>query len=111
MENMPATEANAFKNRCSRCFQCPVCFTTLQIHLFNYKNQKFYHFGCQSCYWDSINIDLRENSLNELFLSNQERFGKDNTMQDKFKSLLEVYKESSKNKKKNPIRHPSLKQN
>ena len=50
MENMPTTEANAFKNRCSRCFQCPICFTTLQVQLYTHKCTKFYHFGCVSCY-------------------------------------------------------------
>ena len=110
MENMPATEANAFKNRCSRCFQCPVCFITLQIHLYNYKGQKFYHFGCQGCYWDSMNLDLKGNSLNELFVSNQESFGKDNSINEKFKSLLEVYKEAYRNRRKTLLRHPNVKE-
>lgn len=110
LENMPATEANAFKNRCSRCFQCPVCSTTLQIHLYNYKGQKFYHFGCQSCYWDSMNLDLKGNSLNELFVSNHEYFSKDSNLQERFKTLLETYKEAYRQRRKTQLRHPSVKE-
>jgi dynactin 4 len=110
MENMPATEANAFKNRCSRCFQCPVCFSSLQVHLYSSRSQKFYHFGCQSCYWDSMNLDLKGNSLNELFVSNQEYFGKDNPLHERFKTLLETYREAYRNRRRTLVRHSSIKE-
>jgi len=105
MENMPTTEAMAFKNRCSRCFQCPVCFTTLQILLNNSSGQKQYHFGCQHCYWDSLTLGLSGTSLNELLMSNQTHFTKDNPLQQAVQKLQETYKVNLRNRKKVMYRH------
>lgn len=110
MENMPATEANAFKSKCSRCFQCPICFSTLQLQHYNYRGQKFYHFGCYSCFWDSMNFDLKGNSLNELFVSNKEMYSKDTVLNDKFKILQETYKEAYRIRRRTTMRHPTVKE-
>lgn len=105
MENMPNTEAFAFKNKCARCFQCPACFSTLQILLNTTRAQKLYHFGCQSCYWDSMSLGLCGTSLNELLMSNQDFFMRDNPLQDQLKSLIDTYKEACRNKRRAPLKH------
>lgn len=111
MENMPNTEANAFKNRCSRCFQCPVCFTNVQIQLYSQKSTKFYHFACNSCYWDSRSFELKGGSLNELLVNNKEFCARDSTANEKFKELQETYREAQRFKRKTNLRHHSTKQN
>ncbi|CAG9312451.1 Dctn4 [Blepharisma stoltei] len=105
MENMPNTEAFAFKNKCARCFQCPACFSTLQILLNSTRQQKLYHFGCQSCYWDSMSLGLFGNSLNELLMSNQDYFMKDNPLQDQLKILIDTYKEACRNRRKIGVKY------
>lgn len=110
MENMPTTEANAFKNRCSRCFQCPVCFTNVQIQLYSLKSLKYYHFSCNSCYWDSRSFELKGSSLNELLINNKEFCNRDSTANEKFKELQDTYKEAQRFKRKTNFRHQSAKQ-
>jgi hypothetical protein len=57
---MPCTEAKAFKNWCSRCYACPVCFTTLQVLLYNSKKgAKVYHLCCRHCFWDSATHGIK----------------------------------------------------
>lgn len=110
MENMPPTEANAFKNRCSRCFQCPVCFHNLQITYFNLKTNKFYHFVCNSCFWDSRAFELKGSSYNELLVNNKEKYSMDAIFNEKYRNLQDTYKEAQRIKKRTTFRHLSSKE-
>ena len=54
LENMPSSEAMLCGMRCSKCWECPVCRSTLTpcIANPNSKEQR-YHYACSYCRWSS----------------------------------------------------------
>lgn len=54
LENMPSSEAMLCGMRCSKCWECPVCSSTLTPCIANpsFKEQT-YHFACSYCRWSS----------------------------------------------------------
>jgi hypothetical protein len=66
LENLPSSDALANFNKCSKCFDCPVCLTTLSIFTFNPKDDESsrkYYFGCPHCRWTSKLTNLMEDSV------------------------------------------------
>lgn len=104
MENMPSTEAKAFRNRCFRCFQCPICFTTLQIISEQVRSGKLYHFSCQHCFWDSVSIGIQGGTLDSLLMCNQTYLLENNQHKQIFQGLLDKYKAASRTRRKTVAR-------
>ena len=54
LENMPSSEAMLCGMRCSKCWECPVCSSTLTPCIANPSSKEpTYHFACSYCRWSS----------------------------------------------------------
>ena len=54
LENMPSSEAMLCGMRCSKCWECPVCSSTLTPCIANPSSkEQTYHFACSFCRWSS----------------------------------------------------------
>lgn len=54
LENMPSSEAMLCGMRCSKCWECPVCSSTLTPCIANPSSkEQTYHFACSYCRWSS----------------------------------------------------------
>jgi len=54
LENMPSSEAMLYSMRCSKCWECPVCASTLAMVVANPgAEEQTYHFQCGFCRWSS----------------------------------------------------------
>lgn len=107
LENMPSTEAKAFKNRCSRCYACPVCFTTLQTLSNTRRGAKIYHLCCQHCYWDSANYGIVGTSLDTLVVAMQNKVIKDIPLHEPFSKIVEGYKNVLREIRRSSIVRPT----
>ena len=58
LEVVPPTEALSYNNHCTRCFECPCCYSILSIMLSSSNGKKQYYFSCQFCFWNSIEIGM-----------------------------------------------------
>uniref|UniRef100_A0A0G4I7E4 Dynactin subunit 4 n=1 Tax=Chromera velia CCMP2878 TaxID=1169474 RepID=A0A0G4I7E4_9ALVE len=63
LENMPSSEAMIYLNRCSKCFECPVCFNTLIIIA---PPEGGCIFSCQYCRWSSKNVQMQHERADQL---------------------------------------------
>jgi len=50
------------KNCCNECLECPLCFTPLITRNFNKK----YYLFCTSCYWNSQNVHISKENIEDL---------------------------------------------
>ena len=113
LENMPTTEAMTFRNRCMRCYMCPICQTTLQIIIGLVRGQKQYHLCCQHCSWDSSMVAMSGGSVDEMY-SSTTYYLKEDPRQSLFLGIVEKYKKNilqlQKQQRKSlyPIEHRSL---
>eukprot|EP01135_Chromosphaera_perkinsii_P003134 Nk52_evm23s236 gene=Nk52_evmTU23s236 len=64
LETMPSSEARHYKNKCSRCFECPICSARLTVAS-SLKTSHFY-FECGFCHWDSTICGLVEDKIDKL---------------------------------------------
>lgn len=53
LENMPSSEAMLCGMRCSKCWECPVCGSTLTPCVATKEKDQSYHFACGYCRWSS----------------------------------------------------------
>ncbi|CAJ1406500.1 unnamed protein product [Effrenium voratum] len=53
LENMPSSEAMLCGMRCSKCWECPVCSSTLTPCIATTSKEQSYHFACSYCRWSS----------------------------------------------------------
>ena len=56
------TKTKNIKFCCTKCLECPLCFSPLIIKSFKGK----YYLSCSSCYWDSIKIHITKAKKEEL---------------------------------------------
>ena len=56
------TKTKNIKFCCTKCMECPLCFSPLIIKSFKGK----YYLSCPSCYWDSIKIHISKAKKDEL---------------------------------------------
>ena len=113
LENMPTTEAMTFRNRCMRCYQCPICQSTLQIIISAIRGQKQYHLCCLHCSWDSSMVAVSGNTVDEMYKTTA-YYIKDDPRQSLFLGIVEKYKKTinvlQKQQRKSlyPIEHRTL---
>lgn len=63
LENLPTSEAMVYGNRCTKCFECPLCKSMLhQLTL----PSGMICFGCSYCHWNSRDFGLVANRMDEL---------------------------------------------
>jgi hypothetical protein len=53
LENMPSSEAMLYGMRCSKCWECPACTTTLTMTVLPAGAEQSYHLACCYCRWSS----------------------------------------------------------
>uniref|UniRef100_A0A0B7A173 Dynactin subunit 4 n=1 Tax=Arion vulgaris TaxID=1028688 RepID=A0A0B7A173_9EUPU len=74
LENMPSAEAKLKKNRCSNCFDCPLCGHTLMTRATSHTTQstddpaktitkKMYYMACGFCRWTTRDVMLADQSV------------------------------------------------
>ena len=70
-EDLPSAKKE--KTCCNKCLECPLCFAPLVTRNFNKK----YYLFCTSCYWNSQNVHISKEKLEDLqtylVLLNQEQ--------------------------------------
>lgn len=65
LENMPSQEAMQYRNKSANCFTCPDCEAMLSVIVDDSKH----FFVCSYCRWDSLDINLVEDSEQMLIMS------------------------------------------
>ncbi|GFR95846.1 dynactin subunit 4, partial [Elysia marginata] len=74
LENMPSAEAKLKKNRCSSCFDCPVCGHTLVTRSTSHTipnpddptktiAKKMYYMACGFCRWTTRDVGLPDQNV------------------------------------------------
>lgn len=53
LENMPSSEAMLYGMRCSKCWECPICSSTLTMCTSTVGTEPIYHLSCGFCRWSS----------------------------------------------------------
>lgn len=53
LENMPSSEAMLYGMRCSKCWECPACSSTLTMCVLPTGAEQSYHLACGYCRWSS----------------------------------------------------------
>lgn len=74
LENMPAAEAKARKNRCASCFDCPSCNNALSVRATSVMMEdptsegpgtprKAFYLACGFCRWTSRDVGIKDQSV------------------------------------------------
>eukprot|EP00397_Hematodinium_sp_SG-2012_P039337 GEMP01042931.1.p1 GENE.GEMP01042931.1~~GEMP01042931.1.p1 ORF type:complete len:564 (+),score=100.35 GEMP01042931.1:114-1805(+) len=68
LENMPSAESMLFGVRCSKCYECPLCFQDLilQQRTDGEKDAPVFVFSCHNCRWRSDASGLTAESADKL---------------------------------------------
>lgn len=53
LENMPSSEAMLYGMRCSKCWECPACSSTLTLCVLPSGAEQSYYLACGYCRWSS----------------------------------------------------------
>lgn len=121
MENLPSTEVRLKKNRCSNCFNCPICFQMLSTRAGHAplratkeedsKNvkavpKKVYYLSCPFCRWSSRDAGIPDQSMATGKWPEQENphTGRINALIDYHKKLTSKEKQQRERKKFQPNR-------
>ncbi|KAK7506281.1 hypothetical protein BaRGS_00002393 [Batillaria attramentaria] len=98
LENMPASEAKLKKNRCSNCFDCPICGHTLMTRATSQMManpddpgkstpKKMYYMACSFCRWTTRDVGLPDRVV-----ANGGWPDEDNADAKRINTLLESYR-------------------
>ncbi|CEM33987.1 unnamed protein product [Vitrella brassicaformis CCMP3155] len=91
LENMPSSEAMLYLNRCSKCFECPICFNTLTITAAH--DGKCF-FSCQFCRWSSGEIQLEAEKPDMLVAAAFQK-ERDSPHRTEMNKLVETFRKAS----------------
>ncbi|KAK7111844.1 hypothetical protein V1264_011411 [Littorina saxatilis] len=105
LENMPASEAKLKKNRCSNCFDCPICGHTLMTRATSQMvpssedpskstPKKMYYMACSFCRWTT-----RDGGLADQSTSNGGWKDEENPEAKRINTLLESYRSIAQREK------------
>ncbi|KAL8573181.1 hypothetical protein ACOMHN_036166 [Nucella lapillus] len=105
LENMPAAEAKLKKNRCSNCFDCPICGHTLMTRATSQMvanpedpskstPKKMYYMACSFCRWTT-----RDAGLPDQTVSNGGWQDEENPDAKRISTLLESYRSVAQREK------------
>eukprot|EP00919_Chromeraceae_sp_WS-2016_P008096 GHVR01019159.1.p1 GENE.GHVR01019159.1~~GHVR01019159.1.p1 ORF type:complete len:564 (-),score=93.16 GHVR01019159.1:129-1799(-) len=92
LENMPSSEAMIYQNRCSKCFECPICFNTLIIAVIQEGGKCA--FWCQYCRWSSRQV-LAEHAKPDQLCVVQYCRERDHFARKMMSRLLAIYRKAS----------------
>ncbi|XP_005092562.1 dynactin subunit 4 [Aplysia californica] len=112
LETMPTGEAKLKKNRCSNCFDCPVCGHTLMTRATTHTTpnpedptkvitKKMYYMACGFCRWTTRDVNLPDQSVAtgnwpELENPNSKRIS---TLLDNYRAMAQIEKAERERKK------------
>eukprot|EP00931_Biecheleriopsis_adriatica_P118444 TRINITY_DN93856_c0_g1_i1.p1 TRINITY_DN93856_c0_g1~~TRINITY_DN93856_c0_g1_i1.p1 ORF type:complete len:652 (-),score=138.66 TRINITY_DN93856_c0_g1_i1:42-1997(-) len=91
LENMPSSEAMLCGMRCSKCWECPVCSSTLTPCVANSTSkEQTYHYACSYCRWSSRG--RHEAALPEQLLSQIVSLERDGEPRQRMAAIFEAFR-------------------
>eukprot|EP01116_Phalansterium_solitarium_P001291 TRINITY_DN11087_c0_g1_i1.p1 TRINITY_DN11087_c0_g1~~TRINITY_DN11087_c0_g1_i1.p1 ORF type:complete len:427 (-),score=107.36 TRINITY_DN11087_c0_g1_i1:222-1502(-) len=106
LENVTSADAFMQKSSCKKCFECPVCFATLQYQLQagETEEKKTCFLTCGFCQWNSLGLQMVSDSVPGLIAKNLEREKSDPLQKDLSKLIQQLQREESDRDKSLPHR-------
>eukprot|EP00916_Digyalum_oweni_P020567 GHVL01034280.1.p1 GENE.GHVL01034280.1~~GHVL01034280.1.p1 ORF type:complete len:355 (+),score=27.23 GHVL01034280.1:38-1102(+) len=91
LDNLPSSEAMLYLARCSKCFECPICFNTLCTIV---SHDSSCHLSCFYCRWNSRIVGLEANKAEALITMALQR-EKDSPRKTEMSEIVNIFRKSS----------------